>query len=788
MAGNSSESTLFFQGVEHHNISYCPSGKVLAVGGAKGSLAFATVALDPSNPNSCVVSELYAAKLGSGECTVAWQPGRSTLAVSSHKEKNKVSVFNDVTGQKDGVMTSSSSLKRRLAEVFAPPKPRPSDAAPASSSSSSSSSKRDVEFEFEGKVEALAWSPDGQQLFVGNSSGGTFFKQLDMSRPGGGDRCPTALNYDTDFTTTIDIATSPHDPSCVAVAVGDDKCGKLLIFDVRVSIVNPRSEIVFSGPAQSVAFHPQFSDTVAVVYRKAAATADTIVAIVDHCVMKPRLEIPSQKGTKIRWRPHSEVHRSWYGVCGGDAITVWDPFSPFMPVCSAKTPHSKSDSPSVEVTDFIWLNSTTVLYCGKTKHGSRSVLPGFIVATTIPNSNRTVWHHSVAHATSLTVTPAGETLIAGERPALRDLYAAEARYTSAPFIPDGDSSVTGSRGIFGFFKKKTEMRSNDSGDISPYYFSSTQGDIPFETDRRKYLRFSNPRQLESVRPVGKGFSYVARQTAETFRELVAGWDSRYVVARVLRNRRKDDPPRLPTPGAYDDELSGIAEANAQVCDRAGLAVNDPRGSLWKQIHHVVQMHDESLVLRTANDILDFCSLNGDFHFAVALYSTVAVWWMERNLPQKPRTSCPLLSPEMFERALEWITSFMKELRANDLVVAANETLCVYPLLLPEGAENTLQKSSDIGFSKGQTHVYCSQCRKVALAARYTPDGALRPGAAICTSCQGRYVHYCAICELPVVGLYAWMKPCGHGGHPEHIEEWLANNTECPLCTARLVPS
>jgi hypothetical protein len=37
----------------------------------------------------------------------------------------------------------------------------------------------------------------------------------------------------------------------------------------------------------------------------------------------------------------------------------------------------------------------------------------------------------------------------------------------------------------------------------------------------------------------------------------------------------------------------------------------------------------------------------------------------------------------------------------------------------------------------------------------------------------------------VRGTFLWMKPCGHGGHPEHIEEWLEENSDCPKCGAVL---
>ncbi|XP_041478602.1 GATOR complex protein WDR24-like isoform X2 [Lytechinus variegatus] len=42
-----------------------------------------------------------------------------------------------------------------------------------------------------------------------------------------------------------------------------------------------------------------------------------------------------------------------------------------------------------------------------------------------------------------------------------------------------------------------------------------------------------------------------------------------------------------------------------------------------------------------------------------------------------------------------------------------------------------------------------------------------------------FTNPCSICHLPVKGLYAWCQGCSHGGHLEHIREWLKTNQYCP---------
>lgn len=38
---------------------------------------------------------------------------------------------------------------------------------------------------------------------------------------------------------------------------------------------------------------------------------------------------------------------------------------------------------------------------------------------------------------------------------------------------------------------------------------------------------------------------------------------------------------------------------------------------------------------------------------------------------------------------------------------------------------------------------------------------------------------CAICRQTVKGIYVWCQGCGHGGHPEHFQEWFKASNHCP---------
>ncbi|CAN0298577.1 unnamed protein product [Ectocarpus sp. 12 AP-2014] len=51
----------------------------------------------------------------------------------------------------------------------------------------------------------------------------------------------------------------------------------------------------------------------------------------------------------------------------------------------------------------------------------------------------------------------------------------------------------------------------------------------------------------------------------------------------------------------------------------------------------------------------------------------------------------------------------------------------------------------------------------------------------CSKCA-RQASLCAVCDLPVVGLYIECPGCHHGGHADHMMNWFAVSSECPVET------
>lgn len=52
-------------------------------------------------------------------------------------------------------------------------------------------------------------------------------------------------------------------------------------------------------------------------------------------------------------------------------------------------------------------------------------------------------------------------------------------------------------------------------------------------------------------------------------------------------------------------------------------------------------------------------------------------------------------------------------------------------------------------------------------------------------CQSENTHTCVICRLPVKGLFLWFFKCGHGGHVDHIQNWIKYHNFCPSCSLPL---
>lgn len=50
---------------------------------------------------------------------------------------------------------------------------------------------------------------------------------------------------------------------------------------------------------------------------------------------------------------------------------------------------------------------------------------------------------------------------------------------------------------------------------------------------------------------------------------------------------------------------------------------------------------------------------------------------------------------------------------------------------------------------------------------------------LCDRCHSQKYSLCIVCHQVVKGLYAWCQGCSHGGHINHIKEWLAKRKTCP---------
>lgn len=65
------------------------------------------------------------------------------------------------------------------------------------------------------------------------------------------------------------------------------------------------------------------------------------------------------------------------------------------------------------------------------------------------------------------------------------------------------------------------------------------------------------------------------------------------------------------------------------------------------------------------------------------------------------------------------------------------------------------------------HTNCNLCNRL-----------LNKSGWYCTSCR-KHTNCCSICQLPVRGLYVWCQGCSHGGHLQHIQEWMKKSPQCP---------
>ena len=114
----------------------------------------------------------------------------------------------------------------------------------------------------------------------------------------------------------------------------------------------------------------------------------------------------------------------------------------------------------------------------------------------------------------------------------------------------------------------------------------------------------------------------------------------------------------------------------------------------------------------------------------------------------------------------WFSSYISQLQQLKLFSEANQITRLCPL---SSINSQTTRSTFI-------RTYCGSCGKLIEANRITSSSGTVSGR--CRKCQS-VSNLCAFCHKPVYGLYAWCQGCGHGGHLDHMREWLEKNKKCP---------
>ena len=107
---------------------------------------------------------------------------------------------------------------------------------------------------------------------------------------------------------------------------------------------------------------------------------------------------------------------------------------------------------------------------------------------------------------------------------------------------------------------------------------------------------------------------------------------------------------------------------------------------------------------------------------------------------------------------EWFTGYLEILYRFQLFNIATEVINH----APEPINSTNHDSTTY-------HMQCSMCNKTIQSDKH---------GCYCKRCE-KITQTCAICHIPVKGLFSWCQGCGHGGHLNHMKEWYKLYSYCP---------
>ncbi|CAG2103082.1 unnamed protein product, partial [Medioppia subpectinata] len=198
---------------------------------------------------------------------------------------------------------------------------------------------------------------------------------------------------------------------------------------------------------------------------------------------------------------------------------------------------------------------------------------------------------------------------------------------------------------------------------------------------------------------------------------------------------EDNKPNSPTTSLDEDDevlnpMNFMSISDSDSHSHSVLSSRAPPNPVWPFTGLVAEM-------------LHFYASQGDVQTSVSILIV---------LGDKMKTSIDVSIQQ------QWYQSYIDLLSRYELWSVANKVirLCPHPYI------NTMNQSS--------TTIYttCGVCRK-ALNSKVSW---------LCERCRTAPSN-CSICHVAVTGLYVWCQGCAHGGHLQHIQEWLANNTLCP---------
>eukprot|EP01091_Cochliopodium_minus_P014428 TRINITY_DN4898_c0_g1_i1.p1 TRINITY_DN4898_c0_g1~~TRINITY_DN4898_c0_g1_i1.p1 ORF type:complete len:1081 (+),score=326.98 TRINITY_DN4898_c0_g1_i1:129-3371(+) len=110
------------------------------------------------------------------------------------------------------------------------------------------------------------------------------------------------------------------------------------------------------------------------------------------------------------------------------------------------------------------------------------------------------------------------------------------------------------------------------------------------------------------------------------------------------------------------------------------------------------------------------------------------------------------------KTLQWAFSYIDLLQQHKLYNCSNQIISIWPDA----------KISNMNKKETVFHASCGSCNQ-----------AIFENNSVCLTCK-KYTCYCSICRLPIKGLIAWCKGCGHGGHLKEIQTWKSVSDKCPV--------